>query len=206
MFPHTNLFFEKGFFGWHFQIFLTNNIISVWRYQSRMVLNWREAWVSFGQQIAMGREFEVVSATFWEVFLELWVGSVSGPEGNWKAWHSGGSNPQPVGGKCGTGGCRDAERRADWRKRLEMSGARDVCLLLCFLACLLACTVDGSMTPPHAPTPYALLPVLSLPVYLSPHIHLVQQRRAFKEHPLNKRCSKTPLFSRRHWLTIFIRS
>ncbi|CAM6024601.1 unnamed protein product [Sphagnum balticum] len=79
------------------------------------------------------------------------------------------------------------------------------CLLVALLPCLLGCTVDGSMTPPHAPTPYALLPFRSLPVYLSVHIHLVQ-RRAFKEHPLNKRCSKTLLVSRRHGLTIFIHS
>jgi hypothetical protein len=59
------------------------------------------------------------------------------------------------------------------------------------------------MTPPHAPAPYALLPFLSLPVCLSANIHLVQ-RRAFKEHPLNERCSQTLLVSRRHWLTIFI--
>jgi hypothetical protein len=61
------------------------------------------------------------------------------------------------------------------------------------------------MTTPYAPTPYALLPFLSLLAYLSAHIDLVQ-RRAFKEHPLNKRCSKTVPVSRRHWLTIFIHS
>jgi hypothetical protein len=173
----------KKVFWVTFSIFLTNNVIGVWSYQSRMVLNWSEAWVSFGQQIDMGFWFGGGGrggiwssfSNFLGSFLELWVGSVKLQLVARKETEKydiavvrtrnhlvASAVPVVV-----VTQSEEPTGESDWRAG---------CLLVALLPCLHRRWIDDAPARTHA---LRASRFLSLPVYLSAHIHLVQ-RHAFK--------------------------